>query len=356
MRRRAKLAGFAALLFAVAHCGNETVVVIASDVATAEAGPNEPEDAAIWVHPSRPERSLVLAGHAGRDGGVSVHDLKGERLQFLELGEGLRNLDLRANVSLGGRVRHLAAAAQVGHRVNRVLFFEIDEQARALRPLPDLDVSIAVSNLSGLCLGYDAENRRLFLFVIDQGDEGRIEHWELHEQENGKLGGTLRRSFWIGGRSESCVVDDERGRLFVAEKGSSIWRYDANPSAVLDRALVDRVGGPSGLMADIEGLALYPLSAGEGYLVAASEGNDRFVVYDRGDSHDAVASFQVRARDDEAIVHGSEGLAASSANLGPDFPEGLLAIHDDDGEPEDHLKLVSWAKLRNALELDSPQP
>ena len=83
----------------------------------------------------------------------------------------------------------------------------------------------------------------------------------------------------VGSQVEGCVADNDLGRLYLGEEDVGIWRYGAEPDSGSSRTLVARVG-ENGLEADVEGLTIYYGSGSKGYLIASSQGNDSFKVYE----------------------------------------------------------------------------
>ncbi|RMG61678.1 MAG: phytase, partial [Calditrichaeota bacterium] len=57
------------------------------------------DDACIWIHPTDPSQSLIIA--TDKTSGLLVYDLNGHQLQYLASGEP-NNVDLRYNFPLGG--------------------------------------------------------------------------------------------------------------------------------------------------------------------------------------------------------------------------------------------------------------
>ena len=127
------------------------------------------------------------------------------------------------------------------------------------------------------------------------------------------------------GEIEAIVVDDELGYVYYADEGAGIHKWHADPDAPgADRELA--LFGTAEYQQDREGLGIYTLAGGKGYIVAVDQlpGESIFHVYRRegepGDSHDhkkVLLSFKGGA-------DGTDGLDVSSAPLGPDFPEGLV--------------------------------
>lgn len=65
------------------------------------------DDAAIWVHPTDPARSLII--DTDKKKGLEVYDLSGKRVQTLPDGR-MNNVDLRYDFPLGGQNIAIVAA------------------------------------------------------------------------------------------------------------------------------------------------------------------------------------------------------------------------------------------------------
>jgi 3-phytase len=144
-------------------------------------------------------------------------------------------------------------------------------------------------------------------------------------------------------------------------------------------------GPPLGrLIADVEGLTLYLKPLGKGYLLASSQGNSTFAVYDRALPHAYRGSFRIvegRARPifnqasgpDSNQVSGpidgvseTDGIDITSASLGPGFERGLFMAQDGENteplaakqaqgetkKPHQNFKIVPWSAIAEALGLE----
>jgi hypothetical protein len=171
---------------------------------------------------------------------------------------------------------------------------------------------------------YRSRTNKFYAFVTPY-ERGTVEQYELFDK-----GGTLEavkvRSLLANSKSESCVADDELGRLYVAEEDVAIWNYSAEPTGGSGRAAVDRVGDGH-LVADIEGLAL-SYGPGGGYLFASSQGNSTFAVYQRG-VNSFVRSFSIAGNGTVDSVTGTDGIDAVVGNFGPGFEDGIFVAHDE---------------------------
>lgn len=81
------------------------------------------------------------------------------------------------------------------------------------------------------------------------------------------------------------------------------------------------------LTADAEGLAIYYTGQRSGYLVASSQGDDTFHVYDRQHVRRHLGSFRITGTGE------TDGHAVVSAPLGSDFPFGLFVSQNGEAEP-----------------------
>ncbi|MEL7189936.1 MAG: phytase, partial [Pseudomonadota bacterium] len=153
-----------------------------------------------------------------------------------------------------------------------------------------------------------------------------------------------------------CVVDDANHALYVGEEDAGIWRFDARPDRADKGTLIAKTGEEGTLTADVEGLAIYEgEGAGNGYLIASSQGDNTYAVYDRSAPHEFRGRFQVRSKDE--IVGDTDGLDVASTPLGDDFPSGILLVQDGmirdrNGDRRyQRFTVVSWVKVEKALGL-----
>lgn len=124
-------------------------------------GDDDPaDDSAIYVDSASPTKSLVLA--TDRNKGLAVYDLKGDELDFLEIGE-VENIDLRTDVKLGDRSVTLVATADNENK--KILLFELAKEKPYLRALPGGSFDAPVQT-QGLCLYRNPANGEVSVYVI----------------------------------------------------------------------------------------------------------------------------------------------------------------------------------------------
>jgi 3-phytase len=194
-----------------------------------------------------------------------------------------------------------------------------------------------------------------YVFVNNGGD-GMYRQWQV-TSENGKAVARQVREFTVGSQAEGCVADDETGSLYVAEEGGGFFRYSAKPDGGSGRREIDRVDGPNGLVADIEGISLWLGKDGKGYIVLSNQGADNYAVYRREGNNEFVGLFHVVADPERGLdgVSETDGLDVTSAALGTRYPDGLMVAQDGRNlapRERQNYKLVSWRAIADSLGLD----
>jgi 3-phytase len=276
----------------------------------------------VWVNAADPSASLVI-GTDKRSGAVESYDLKGRRVQRLLRPAGTVNgVDVRSGFSLAGQTVTL-----VGTGGRTMSFFRLDPAARRL-----VDVSartVATKGVDGaFCLYRSGLTGRFYAFLAEP--DGDITQYELFD-EGGLVDVRVVRSWPLHGAVGGCVADDETGRLFVSERRSAIWRYNAEPDASpLARTGVDRVGGDGHLTGEAAGLALVTQPGRRGFLLASSRGDGTFAVYRRGRDNAWLGQRRVVAGTAADGCSDTTAIEAVAANLGPDFPAGIFVCRDGD--------------------------
>ncbi|QGV82258.1 phytase [Streptomyces ficellus] len=361
----------------------------------AEGGNADADDPAIWRDAAHPGRSLVIA--TAKEGGLRVYDLDARLVQSLPApppaGPGdapgrFNNVDLVHRLRLPSGRADVAVTTDRGH--DRLRFHRITP-GRATGPLTDITDPAAPPVFSadqddindqhtayGLATWTDTATGRSYALVSRRG-RTTVALLELLPTPAGTV--TYRKvrsldlpsSFRLpDGTSwtpcgepdelpqvEGMVVDPADGTLYAGQEDVGIWRVRADLTGAAP-VLVDRVReygvpgvydeesdecapgadpgfGGSRLSADVEGLALLTEADGDGLLLASSQGDDTFALYDREPSDDNAyeGGFRVTAAAGGG-VDGSEecdGAAVLNAPLGRKYPHGLLVVQDGHNAP-----------------------
>lgn len=339
------------------------------------------DDPAIYVHPNNPGQSLVIS--TLKDAGLAVYDLEGEVLQEIspDTPGDIRynNVDLVYNFQIGDETVDLAVATD---RANDTLaIWSIDPQTRQLTNITAENLSDPETSIFGVDDGektayglatYTNPNTGETYAYVSQADGDQIAQLELISNENRTVSASEVRRLTVpipdGGelddaQVEGMVVDRESGILYVGQENFGIWKFDAEVDGTDPGTIVDEIG--ENIQADVEGLTIYYGDNGNGYLLASSQGDNTFAVYEREGNNEYIGNFFVG---DFANIDGAEesdGADVINVPLGNSYPNGLLVVQDGANEPEavqqdpedgeiqnfnTNFKFIPWENVANAFE------
>lgn len=311
-----------------------------------EKGVDAADDPAIWINKENPEKSLILG--TNKNSGLQVYDLKGNELQFLNVGC-LNNVDLRDDFKYNHQNVVLVTASNC--TLNTISLFFIDKNTRIVSD-EILNVKSSVNDVYGLCMYKSPINNKFYVFVNGKG--AGVEQWEIFNKED-SLKAKLVREFSVNSKPEGMVADDENGLLYIGIEEEGIIKLNAEPSSNYEP---EWVTGSSPLenkyiSSDIEGLALYK-NKNKTYLLASSQGNFSFALFEIGKTSRYMFSFIIK----DGIIDGAEetdGIEIINFPLNENYPEGLLVVHDgynfqNDSILAQNFKFISWEKIKRMIE------
>ena len=308
------------------------------------------DDPAIWANPADPSASLVVA--TDKKSGLYVYDMQGRVLQHLPDGK-MNNVDLRDGFMLGGRPIVLVTAS---NRTDKsISIYRLDTDQRQLVEIADGLQPTGQGDPYGLCMYRSTRSGKTFVFINDSNGEKR--QWELIDAGNGRVRTERVRDFAFSSQAEGCVADDEAGVLYVNEEDVGLWRLDAEPDGGSAMTALDRVEDNPAIKDDVEGIGLYDLGGGRGYLIVSSQGNNSYAVYRREGDQAYLGSFSVIADGQNGVdgISETDGLDVSSANLGPGFEHGAMIAQDGRNVLPSELqnyKYVPWQRIAEVLGLE----
>jgi 3-phytase len=359
-----------------------------------EAGGNaNADDPAIWRNAADPARSLVVA--TAKEGGLRVYNLDARPVQSIPApappGAGdapgrFNNVDLVSGLRTSAGRADVAVVSDRGN--DRLRIYRIDP-SRPGRPLTDITDPSAAPVFSasqseineqrtayGLATWTDKSTGRAYA-LVSRRNSTAVALLELKPTAAGTVGYRKIRTLELpssfrlpNGASwspcaepgerpqvEGMVVDPANGMLYAGQEDVGIWRMRAD---LTDKpVLVDKVReygvpgvydeateectlgadpgyGGKRLAADVEGLTLFQERDGDGYLMASSQGDDTFALYDReiSEHNEYEGGFRIGAASD--TLDGSEecdGAAVLNQPLGARYPRGLLVVQDGHETP-----------------------
>ena len=326
-----------------------TVTPTVETIAVASFG-DAADDPAIWANPANPAQSLVVA--TDKKGGLFVYDMQGKVVQDLRDGK-MNNVDLREGFKLGAENIVLVTAS---NRTDRSIgIYKLDTASRRLINIADGPQPTELKDPYGLCMYREPASGKTYVFV--NGDDTRKRQWELVDAGNGKVRANFVREFTFESQTEGCVADDASGLLYVDEEDVGLWSLSAAPDGATTMKSVQKIADNPAVKDDYEGLGLYDLGGGRGYIIVSSQGNDTYAVYRREGAQEYLGSFAVAADPVRGIdgISETDGLEVTSRNLGPGFEFGAMIAQDGRNVlpvENQNYKYVPWQSIAKALNLE----
>lgn len=292
------------------------------------------DDPAIWRHADDPSQSLIVA--TDKKAGLYVYDMAGQIKSFIEA-PGLNNVALE---DLGAQGVVVIASDRSDLANAKLHVSMLDTAAGTLNPIGQLPVGVGEGY--GICLGFGNDGTLIAYSPVKEGT--------IYEQtvslEPGLATQNLR-TLSVPSQPEGCIVDPRDGTLYIGEEAAGIWRFAAGANRGELVAPVDNAY----LVADVEGLAIAPEGDNGGYIVASSQGDNAYAVFQLPDM-EPLGRFQIAAGEFGSTQE-TDGIELLAMPMGEAYPEGLFIAQDGQNAPEaQNFKLVSWGAIKAALGLD----
>ncbi len=349
------------------------------ETAPIPAGFSDSDDAAIWKHPTDPRRNVIL-GTSKYDedgkGGLGVYASDGRELQFFP-GNKLNSVDILGDLAVASN-RSENALDLFRIRNGIVNFIGRtplqDQDGQSFEPYglclatdKDEKVHIYLPTKSGKLYDYklNKKNKASLQATIDLAALVKPEQdrWiqsivtkeTIAEGEEDELQENLDERFIL----EGCVHDPQTQTLYVGMENFGIWSFETDTDKVRPELVIPVQGswtdiedwqepGLPRVTDDIEGMDILHRD-GQSYLLFSSQGISEFTLYDL-DEKEWLGNFKIRLNANDAVTL-TDGLAVTSGNFGPGYPEGVLVVHDDENTDADgqlqpaNYKLVSLADV-----------
>jgi 3-phytase len=350
------------LVLLAASCSPDTAPDRVSAAGKTAVVPNDPDDPAIWVHPTDPSRSLILGTDKQESsGGLYVFGLDGGLRQSIGPLDRPNNVDVEKAFPIGGQLVDIAVLTE--RMQHRLRVFAIAAEDGALSDLAPAGLPVLegeqkeASEPMGIALYKRARDGAVFVIVAPKTGETTEYLWQYRLEAGAQKDLTARlvrrfgRFSRIGAESdeigeiEAVVVDDALGYVYYSDERYGIRKYHADPDhpdAAHELASI----GVDGYDGDREGLAIYETGRGTGYLVSSDQvpGRTRVKLYRRegapGRPHDHSEVQTILTAADS-----TDGLEVTSQPL-PGFSRGLLVMMNSSDR---NFLLYDWRAVLAAL-------
>lgn len=318
----------------------------------------DPDDPAIWVHPTDGAQSLILGTDKTEApaGGIYVFNLEGKIVQHIKGLNRPNNIDVEYGLETPTGFIDIAVATE---RLNhRLLIYAFDPQSGELKDITGKTEVFQgqtgeAREPMGIGLYKRPSDRKIFAIVGRKTGpaEGYLWQYELVYNAQGKVDLKKVREFGKYSQKkeiESISVDSMLGYVYYSDEGFGVHKYNADP----DHPEAKRELGTlatSGWKGDHEGIALYAMDNGYGYLIVTDQlpGDSRFRVFKRegekgrpNDHKTLLAEFG--GKSDE-----TDGIEVTSAGLGPRFPNGILVAMNS---KDKNFLVFRWEDIAEGVE------
>ena len=262
---------FIAIGWCLASCGNQPFPAanekpIGPRLIT-EQVKDDPDDPAIWLHPTDRSQSLILGTDKADPGELYVFDLNG-RIIPEKVVHGIRrpnNVDVEYGLKLDGSAVDIAVTTQ--KYINRIRVHSLPDM-RA-RDGGGLEIFTGVPGVEPMGIALYKRPTDGAVFAIFSRKEGSTDgsylwQYRLEDDGAGNVRAVKVREFgrWSGkGEIEAVAVDDSLGYVYYADELVGVRKYAADPDAPeADQELA--LFGARGFKDDREGIAIYAMPGG----------------------------------------------------------------------------------------------
>ncbi|HNS73307.1 MAG TPA: phytase [bacterium] len=292
------------------------------------------DDPAIWIHPSDPAQSLIIGTDKEANGGLYVFDLNGKIIpdKCVRPLQRPNNVDIEYGLMLGGVPVDIAVTTE--RLLNRIRIFSLPD----MKPIDGGGIEVfsgeAMRAPMGIALYKRPADGRIYAIVgrKEGPTDGRY-LWQYLLEDNGAgtVVATKVREFGLYSgvkEIEAIAVDDELGYVYYSDEQVGVRKYYADP---------DHAGGNSelalfareGFTADLEGISIYTLPGGRGYILVSDQQANKFHIFKRegepGQPHQHTLVKVIKTSTSE-----SDGSEVTSVPLNLTFPHGLFVAMSED--------------------------
>lgn len=295
---------------------------------------HDTDDPAIWINPHDPAKSLIIGTDKDAEGALYVFDLYGKAIDSLVV-RGIQrpnNVDVGYGLDLGGRTVDFAVTGE--RMTSRLRFFSLPDMKEINAGGIEVyqgELGPDFRDLMGVALFQDKESGKNFVIVGRKNgptDGTYLWQYEILGQDGGISLNLVRKFGAYSGKKEieAIAVDAELGYVYYSDEGVGVRKYFADPAKGNEELAFFATEGFSD---DHEGISIYKVDDGTGYILVSDQGAGLFHVFPREGAvsnpheHNLITKIAIG-------TISSDGSETTSMALGSEFPHGLFVAMSDD--------------------------
>ena len=296
------------------------------------------DDPAFWVSRANPAASIMVG--TDKKAGLYSYGLDGKKRHFINAGL-LNNVDLWQ-----GHGAALVVASDRNDPLNaHIAVFDMDSEGR-------FTAGARIPAGAGEAYGICVQNGPVVgggLIVFAAIKDGTVREITLRPRDDGGYDSSIGRKWKLPTQIEGCVTNPENGDLYIGEEDVGIWRIRTSQADAQLEAFAT-VGAEDGLVADVEGLAFAARDGKPDLLIASSQGDNAYAVFD-AETGTLLGRFRISGGALGATQE-TDGIELVLADGLPGYPGGIFMAQDGDNAPlAQNFKMISWQAIVDALGL-----
>ena len=287
----------------------------------------------------------MIGTDKNEDGALYVYTLDG-KIDEQKTVRGLKrpnNVDIEYGLTLNGKPTDIAVTTE--RFENRLRVFSLPD----MKAIDNggIDVFLGEDLRAPMGLAFYKRPSDGAVFAVVGRKEGPTDgtylwQYRLEDDGNGNVMGTKVRQFeiWSGIKEiEAIAIDDVLSYVYYSDENVGIRKYHADPDAEnADKELA--LFGTDGFSQDREGISIYQVNDGTGYILISDQEINKFNIYKRegepGDQHNHQLVKII-----DASTTSSDGSEITNVSLNEKFPPGLFVAMSDDKT----FQFYSWQDI-----------
>ena len=302
------------------------------------------DDPAIWINPDDPLKSLIIGTDKDTDGALYVFDLDGKVIEEKTVRNLKRpnNVDVEYGLMLKGKAVDIAVATE--REANKIRVFSLPD----MKPMDNGGIEVFAGDAErapmGIALYKRQKDGAIYAIVSRKSGptEGYLGQYLLQDDGRGGVKGTKVRAFgqYSGKKEiESVAVDDKLGYVYYSDEQTCVRKYHADPDLPGAEQQLGTIS-VAGYLEDNEGISIYEVNDGTGYILVSDQSANKFHLYKReGEPGNPHEHKEVKAVD--VSTTNSDGSDVTNVPLGPKFPAGLFVAMADNKT----FQYYSWSDI-----------